>query len=142
MSAALKPWLIAQVIWLVMACLFNLIGIWNMAQGERALIGDTPEVTLIGSLLFGFAILAGFLGWSSLYRYLMPVFFIGLVVIGFISHFVAIQSVEGAARYSSVLSWWSAILINGYGLIVFAGGLYLAWREFLNPDKPNYPAKG
>tara|TARA_R110002049_G_scaffold9747_12_gene48883 strand:+ start:6104 stop:6460 length:357 start_codon:yes stop_codon:yes gene_type:complete len=113
---------------LAIAVIFNGIGIINISNGDRALIGDTPEKALIACLPFAFVILAGFLRWDKVYRFLTPILLVSLAIGGFARHLIAAQSSEGMASYSSDLAWWSAVLINGYGTLVLAAGLYLAWK--------------
>lgn len=128
MSSVLKPWLLAQLVWLFMAVLYNVAGLWNMANGERALVGDAPGVALASLCLPGLVILFGFLGWQKLYRYLLPLWFVLFALVGFGRHLLAAQTAGAMAAYSSESAWWSAVLINGYGMIVFAAGLYVAWK--------------
>lgn len=125
-NPTLKPWLVAQLTWLVMAVLYNAIGIWNIAHGQRALIGDKPEWALIGCLPSAFIIIAGCLNWITVYRCIIPLWIILLASAGLGRHIVAAQTLDGMLIYSSEIAWMSAILINGYGTIVFLGGFLIS----------------
>ena len=133
MFSHLSFWLAAQTLWLAMAISYNLIGIYRVSQDGRALVGesDQPVRALVGLAVFAFPILAGYLNWDTVYRFSMPFVLLLLVVVGFWRHIEAAKSPEGMNAYASSAAWWWAVGINGYGTVVFAIGLFVAWRVYL-----------
>lgn len=130
MKEALRPWLWAQFVWLLMAIAYNGIGMWNMAHGERALVGDMPDVALLACTPAALLIFSGFMGWHKVYRWVIPLKILSGSILGVGRHFVNIQTEAGQALYSSDGAWWAAVLINSYGVVVFAGGLIVVWGLF------------
>jgi len=133
MFSHLSFWLAAQVLWLAMAISYNLVGIYRVSQGGRALVGesDQPLRALLGLVIFAFPILAGYLNWEMVYRFSMPLVLVLLAVVGFWRHIAAAKSATGMESYASAAAWWWAVGINGYGTAVFAIGLFVAWRDYL-----------
>jgi hypothetical protein len=62
------------------------------------------------------------------------VVFVLLAYVGFWRHITAFGSTQGPTEhmpdYSSYASWLGAVVINGYGVRVFAIGLFIAWKLF------------
>ena len=133
MFSHLSIWLNAQAVWLVMAITYNLVGIYRISRGGRALVGegDQPVRALVGLIVFAFPILAGYLNWDTVYRFSVPLVLLLLAGVGFWRHIAAAKSAQGMEAYASSAAWWWAVGINGYGTAVFAIGLFVAWRVYL-----------
>lgn len=88
MFSHLSFWLAAQSVWLIMAISYNLVGIYRVSQGGRALVGegDQPVRALVGLIVFAFPILTGYLNWDTVYRFSMPLVLLLLAGVGFWRH--------------------------------------------------------
>ncbi|NIB38146.1 hypothetical protein HBA55_01035 [Pseudomaricurvus alkylphenolicus] len=130
----LSFWLSAQILWLVMAVVYNIVGIYRVYRGGRALVGerDQPLHSLMSLPVFALPILVGFLSLEVLYCYTAPIILLLLGRLGFWRHIEAARSPAGMKAYSSSAAWWWAVIINGYGSLVLAIGLLIAWSTYLS----------
>ena len=119
----LKHIVIAQGIWLLLAVIYNLISILKLSNGEPALAGSAPFITLLLLSVYFLPLITGWKENSILHFIFAFPLTIALLYIGVWKHLDAFFFKENLDNYSSFQAWVWAICINIYGCMSLSAGI-------------------
>lgn len=111
--------LYAQLLWVVLALLYNCLSLLAIASGGDGFAGDAAATGTATLAVFLFLIVTtlGLIGQIRIYPILALLTSAALFAGGVMKHLYA-----GPTEYASQLSWTFAIAINCFGVIAYLAG--------------------